>query len=507
MNNTFALEMRGISKSFPGVKALDDVNLEVRPGSVHVIVGENGAGKSTLMKVLSGLYIPDAGEIFIEGQQVTIKNPQHALDLGISIIQQELATAPEMTIAECIFLNREPAVGIPWLVNYKEMYAHAQQILDERNLHLSAHTKMKELSIAQKQMVEIAKAVSFQAKVIIMDEPTSAITEREVAELFDIVQELKANNVSVLYISHKMEELEQIADDVTILRDGKYIGSWPMRELTREVIISRMVGRDITHRYPKEETATDEVVLKAENLTIDKSFENISFELHRGEVLGLSGLMGAGRTEVARAIFGMDKLDGGELYVHGKKVRIKNPTDAIKNRIAMVTEDRRKYGVVLCRSILENISLPNLKKFRGWRGIDKKKERTEVAKYYDRLSIKSPNLETVTENLSGGNQQKVVLAKWLMSRPDIIIMDEPTRGIDVGAKFEIYQLMNEMTKEGISIIFISSELPEILGMCDRIMVMAQGEAMALIDRKDATQEKIMHYATGSDKMDMEGVSR
>lgn len=502
----YVLEMQHISKSFPGVRALDNVNLHVRRGTVHVIVGENGAGKSTLVKVLSGLHLPDEGRILIDNQQVIIRSPTQALEQGISIIQQELPCAPDLTVAESLFLNREPHRVAKWFVDYKAMYEKAQAILNERQLNLDAATKMKNLSIAQKQMVEIAKAVSFNARVIIMDEPTSAISEAEVEALFSTIRELTENGVSIIYISHKMEELERIADDVTVLRDGKYMGTKPMAELTRDKIISLMVGRDITNRYPKESVELGGTALEVTNLHSGKAVKNMSFRVRAGEILGIAGLMGAGRTEVARAIFGMDRKDGGDIEVNGQAVSIKSPTDAIRAGIAMVSEDRRRYGVVLCRSILENISLPNLGMFRRWYGIDKRSETREVAGYYKRLSIKSPTMDTVTNNLSGGNQQKVVLAKWLMSRPKVLIMDEPTRGIDVGAKYEIYRLMSEMVREGMAIVFISSELPELLGMSDRILVMALGEAVALIDRADATQENIMRYATGSSKMSMEEIA-
>ncbi len=495
-----SLSMQGISKRFPGVIALDDVNLNVKQGSVHCIVGENGAGKSTLMKILSGLYIPDTGDIFIDGECVEIKNPLDALRKGVSIIQQELSVAPELTVAEVIFLNREPMLLGGLAVDKKGMIRRAQDILSKRKLNIGAETKMKELSIAQKQMVEIAKSVSFNARVIIMDEPTSAISDREVEELFRTIKELKSNNVSVIYISHKMEELEQIADDVTILRDGKYIGTWPMSELSRDKIISMMVGRDLTNRYPKTQVDFGETVLEVKSLCAGdgKSFKDISFSIRAGEIYGLAGLMGAGRTEVARAIFGMDAIGSGDILMSGGNVTIKSPTDAIKNGIVMVTEDRRKYGVVLCRSILENISLPNLDMFTalGFH-VNKKKEKAAVKVIYDKLSIKSPTLYTPTSNLSGGNQQKVVLAKWLMANPKLLILDEPTRGIDVGAKYEIYQLMTQMAKQGIAILFISSELPEILGMCDNVTVMCEGKAATKLEREELNQETIMRHAVGS----------
>lgn len=497
MADNYSLEMRGICKRFPGVVALDNVNLKAHPGAVHCIVGENGAGKSTLMKILSGLYTPDEGEIFIDGEKVTIRNPIDALQKGISIIQQELAVAPDLTVAQTMFLNREPMNGI--IVNKKKMNEDTQKILDSQNLHVKADAFMKDLSIAQKQMIEIAKAVSFDAKVIIMDEPTSAISDREVEDLFKIIAELKKKGCAVLYISHKMEELDQIADDVTVLRDGKYIGSWPKSELTSSKIISLMVGRDISNRYPKEDIKLGETILEVKNLSdVDgKKYRDISFSIKAGEIFGLSGLMGAGRTEVARGVFGMDKVGSGEIYLNGEKIDIKNPSDAIKNGIVMVTEDRRKYGVVLMRSILENIALPNLDDLcKAGFLLDKKKEREECQKIFDDLQVKAPSLDTPAGNLSGGNQQKVVLAKWLLKNPKVLILDEPTRGIDVGAKFEIYQLMNKIAKQGVAILFISSELPEILGMCDNVLVMCEGDGKKQLKREEMSQEKIMEYAVG-----------
>ena len=498
MAGSHSLEMRNISKRFPGVVALDHVSLNVKSGTVHCIVGENGAGKSTLMKILSGLYVPDEGEILIDGEEVVIKSPVDAMQKGISIIQQELAVAPELTVAQAVFLNREPMKFGGLIVDSRKMEEETQAILDRQNLPIRATQKMKELSIAQKQMIEIGKAVSFDAKVIIMDEPTSAISDREVEELFRTIRQLRANDVAVIYISHKMEELAQIADEVTILRDGKYIGSWPMKELTPSMIISRMVGRDISNRYPKDNAVKENVVLEAEGLTAadGKSFRNISFTVHAGEIFGLSGLMGAGRTEVVRSIFGLDPLGSGTLRIEGKDTVIHNPTEAIRNGVAMVTEDRRKYGVVLVRSIRENISLPNLDLFSGPVMIDQRKEKEKCREIFDSLSIKAPSLETATANLSGGNQQKVVLVKWLLRTPKVLILDEPTRGIDVGAKYEIYQLMNQIANQGVAIVFISSELPEILGMCDRVLVMCEGKATGLLTREEMSQESIMRYAVG-----------
>lgn len=500
MNENYILQMVGITKQFPGVLALDNVNLNIRKGMVHVIVGENGAGKSTLMKILSGIYKPDKGKILMNGEEVIIQNPIHALEKGISIIQQELPTIPEISIEKNFFLGKEPYRIFKWLIDDKKIHQEAEAILKHHRIDISADTRMKELSIAQKQIIEIVKAVSSNSKVIIMDEPTSAITENEVGRLFKIIEELKNEDVAVIYISHKMEEIDQIADDITIIRDGKYIGTWKKGDIDSNRIISLMVGRDLTQRYPKVTIPIGEEVLSVNDLTIDGSFKNISFNVKAGEILGIAGLMGSGRTEVARSIFGFDKLDSGEIRIHGKEVKITSTMEAIKNGMAMVTEDRRRYGVVLTRSICENISLVSLKRFVKFLAINKKKEKQEVKQIYDRFLIKSPDLETRTDLLSGGNQQKVVLAKWMLSKPDVLILDEPTRGIDVGAKFELYRFISEMAEEGLAIIFISSELPELLGMADRILVMCQGEMTTILDRSQANQEEIMKFAVGLEYM-------
>lgn len=488
--------MVGITKKFPGVIALDNVNLGVRKGSVHAIVGENGAGKSTLMKILSGIYTPDSGSILIEGGKVDIRNPLDALSLGISIIQQELVTIPELTIAQNFFLGREPTIHFSWLVDYERMNDEAARILKEFHIGLNPKTKMKDLSIAQIQIVEIAKAVSTRAQIIIMDEPTSAITDDEVDNLFRMINDLTSSGAAVIYISHKIEEILKISDEITILRDGKYIGSWLMDEIDTNSIIKLMVGRDLKQRYPKRKVTLKDEILSIHNLTRKGKFSDINFSIRAGEILGVAGLMGSGRTEIMRAIFGLDKLDSGEIYLHGQKVNITCPSDAIYHKIAMVTEDRRKYGVILKGSVRQNISLVYLKLFIKLIIVNQKKEKETVTEFYNKFSIKSPSLDTRVEFLSGGNQQKVVLAKWMLSKPDVLILDEPTRGIDVGAKYELYRFITNLAQEGIAIILVSSELPELLGMADRILVMCHGKMTALLNCEQANQENIMKYAIG-----------
>nr|WP_122013618.1 sugar ABC transporter ATP-binding protein [Maliibacterium massiliense] len=501
MNDQLILEMAHIHKSFPGVKALDDVMLRVKKGSVHVIVGENGAGKSTLMKILSGLYAPDSGTIRLDGREVTIKNPMHARDLGISIIHQELNIIPYATVAQSIFLGREPYKKLKCLVDYKRMSEDARALLAQQQLEdINQDTLMKDLTVSKCQVIEITKAIAFDAKVIIMDEPTSAITEKEVEQLFAHIRALKARGVAIIYISHKLEEIAQIADEISVLRDGKYIGTYPAESVSNDELISLMVGRDISNRYPKEPVAWGDVVLEVKHLCSARAFEDISFSVRRGEILGVSGLMGAGRTEVMRAIFGLDAFDSGEIFIEDKRVVMKNPHVALEHGLAMVTEDRRRYGVTTIHSIRENIALPNLDMFKSGPFMNGKKERRAVREYFDKLSIKAPSMETRSGQLSGGNQQKVVLAKWLLRRPKILIMDEPTRGIDVGAKYDIYHIINDLVKQGIAIIFISSELPELLGMSDNILVMHEGRMTGYVSREEATSEKLMMYATGQENM-------
>ena len=493
------LEMRKITKSFPGVKALDGVQLRVRAGSVHVLVGENGAGKSTLMKILSGEHAVDAGEIFFKGVQLTHQNTRAALELGIAMIHQELSPVLDMTIAENIFLGREP-MRSRWLnlfVDFERMAHETQALLDRLGLPYRAGQKMRELSIAGMQLVEIAKAISRNAALVIMDEPTSAISDTEVAMLFRQIADLKARGVAIIYITHKMDEIFQIADDITIIRDGQYVGSGKAADYDQNSLIGLMVGRTISSIFPKETVAIGEVALSVRGATRHGVFQNISFEVRKGEILGLAGLIGAGRTEVVRAIFGLDPLDAGEVWLNGQKLELKKPTDAIRHGIAMVSEDRKAEGLVLCRSVQENISLANLEKFAPGLFLDLKAEAESGQKMRNMLQIKTANLNTVVGTLSGGNQQKIAIAKWLLRDLTVLILDEPTRGIDVGSKSEIHRLMTQFAKQGLAIIMISSELPEILGMSDRVVVMQEGKMRGELDRANATQENIMALATGA----------
>jgi inositol transport system ATP-binding protein len=493
----YVLEMRGITKRFPGVLALDRINLRVRPATVHVLVGENGAGKSTLMNVLSGTHSIDEGEVFFKGQKLDHVDTTAALRSGISMVRQELSPILGMTVAENVFLGREPMRGpFSAFVDFEKMYADTQALLDRLGLHISARSPMRDLSIASMQLIEIAKAISRDASLIIMDEPTSAISDKEVAMLFRQIADLKRHGAAIIYITHKMDEIFQIADDITVIRDGQYIDSNPASEYDEQKLISQMVGRTITSIFPKEEVPIGEEVLAVKNLTKTGVFKDVSFSVRKGEILGMAGLIGAGRTEVARAIFGLDPIDSGEIRLHGQTVQIQTPVDAIQGGIAMVSEDRKDEGLVLCRSVGENISLANLEKFERRFFINERLERAENARIIKLLQIKTPGASTIAETLSGGNQQKIVIGKWLLGDIKLLILDEPTRGIDVGSKSEIHKLMVELARKGLAIIMISSELPEILGMSDRIVVMSGGAVTGELSRVDATQESVMRLSTG-----------
>jgi len=487
--------MQHISKTFPGVTALDDVSFELRRGEVHVLLGENGAGKSTLMKILSGAYQKSAGRIFLHGQEVEIRNPKHAQDLGISIIYQELNLVPQLSAAENIFLGREPTKSLwgPGRIDRKAMQQAATQILTGLGAGVDVRRPVRELSIAQQQMVEVAKAISLEAKILIMDEPTSALTEKEIAELFARIRQLKAAGVSIVYISHRLEELFEIGDRVTVLRDGKNAGTHEIRGITKAELIRLMVNRELTNQFPKVRAGQGAEVLKVENLS-NNVLRNIHFSLHRGEVLGIAGLLGSGRTELARAIFGVDKIESGDIYVKGELQRIKSPRQAINLGMGFLTEDRKTQGLVLMLSVKENICLPSIERFSRLGLVKAKEEDRAAQRFVTELRIKTPGAHQKVINLSGGNQQKVVLSKWLCCQADIFIFDEPTRGIDVGSKAEIYQLMNRLTASGVAVIMISSELPEILGMSDRILVMHQGRITGELAADEATQEKLLHLA-------------
>ncbi|MDR1389553.1 MAG: sugar ABC transporter ATP-binding protein [Treponema sp.] len=495
---TYVLEMVKISKEFPGVKALNDVNLKVRPGKVHVICGENGAGKSTLMKVLNGSYTADSGDIFYNGKKVELKNIQGFLDMGIAMIYQELNPVMEMTIGENIFLGREPHHGA--FVDFKKMYLDTQVLLDRMHIDHDAKKKMKYLNIAGHQLIEIAKAISRDARVIIMDEPTSAISDTDVKILFQQIGILKSHNVAIIYITHKMDEIFKIADDITILRDGKWVESGLASNYTPQKLVTLMVGREIANIFPKDKNVPiGDVVLAVENLTQSEEnggrFKDICFELRAGEILGFAGLVGAGRTEVMRSVFGLDPYSTGKIILNGKSITIKSPLDAIKQGIAMISEDRRLYGLVVGRSAHENISLVNIRKYKKHLFVNDRAISIDAEKMKKMLNIKISGFKVKAEILSGGNQQKLVLSKWLVGDVKILIMDEPTRGIDVGAKAEIHKLMVDFARQGMAIIMISSELPEIIGMSDRVVVMQEGRINGILSREETTQETIMNLAT------------
>ncbi len=496
------LEMRDITKRFPGVLALDRVRLEVRYGEVHCLVGENGAGKSTLMKILAGAVPMDSGQIFLEGQPIQITSPYHAQQLGISMIYQEFNLIPYLSVAENIFLGREPRIPKTPFINWKQMYTEAQEVLERVGLKLDVRVPVAELSIAQQQMVEIAKALSIKAKIIVMDEPSATLTDHELKTLFELIKVLRRQDIGIIYISHRLEELYEIGNRVTVMRDGQYVGTHNVCDVIREDVIKMMVGRELTDEYPKVSFPRGEERLRVEGLTRKGAFYDINFSVHCGEIVGLTGLVGAGRTEVARAIFGADPIDAGRIYVDGREVKIGSPQEAIKNGIGLLTEDRKNQGLVLGMTIRENTTLANLKEITKGIFLNLAKERQVAENYVHDLQIRTPSIEQIAQNLSGGNQQKVVLAKWLFTQSRILIFDEPTRGIDVGAKSEIFKLMNRLLEEGVAILMISSELPEVLGMCDRILVMHEGHLVGELSREEATQEKIMQFATGYKKQNV-----
>jgi len=488
------LTIKNISKAFPGVQALNNVSFEVKRGVVHAICGENGAGKSTLMKIINGIYRPDSGEILIDGKAVTINSPIHARKLGIAMIHQELNYMPEITVEESFFVGNWPKDKYG-KVNWREIRERTLELLKREGLHYSPTTKLKDLSISDIQMLEILKAVSYNSEIIIMDEPTSAITQKEVDILFNKIRDLKAKGVSIIYISHKLDEVFEIADQITILRDGVIIETRNKEDYDMETVISQMVGRKMENNYPKEEVEIGEKILEVKNFSSSGKFKDVNFYLRKGEIVGFAGLMGAGRTEVMRALYGLDPYDTGEIIIEGKNVKINSAKSSIENNMIMLSEDRRRYGIIPVRDIKENVSLSSLKKFIYKGHLHKDEEIETVTEYCNSMNVKAPTLETLVENLSGGNQQKVILAKCMMTDPKILIMDEPTRGIDVGAKYEIYKLMVRFAKEGKGLIMVSSELPELIGMCDRIYVMARGKIVGELQRGEFSQERIMKHAT------------
>jgi methyl-galactoside transport system ATP-binding protein len=497
----YILEMNNISKSFPGVKALDGVSLKVRPGTVHALMGENGAGKSTLMKCLFGIYGIDEGEVILNGTPVKFEDAKDALKAGISMIHQELLPIPYRSVMENVWLGRYPVTGFgPFkFVNNKKMLQDTKAVFEELQMDIDPTTWVVNLSVSKIQSMEIAKAVSFKSKIIIMDEPTSSLTENEVGHLFRIIKKLRAEGVAIIYISHRMEEILKIADEVSIMRDGRSVGTYPAAELTTDIIINKMVGRDMSNRFPpRENRPSDDVVLKVEGFTSSdpKSFRNVSFDLRKGEILGVSGLVGAQRTELMETIFGLRPLAKGKLWVNGKEETITSPTQAIRRKMALLTEERRATGIFGILTVSDNVLAANWKSYVSRiRLLDLKRCDKDVKKSIDMLRVKTPSGKAFMQNLSGGNQQKVIFSRWLLTEPEILILDEPTRGIDVGAKYEIYTIIADLAKRGKSIIMISSELPEILGMSDRIMVMCDGRMTGILEGKSASQEEIMRLST------------
>ncbi len=479
------------------MQALDGVDFDLRSGEVHALVGENGAGKSTLVKVISGVHQPDAGEIRFQGQRVTFSNPLVAQQHGIAVIYQEPTLFPDLDVAENIFMGRQPLHPLAGRIDWSQMYDEASKVLGLLGVSLDFHTRVRDLSVAQQQMVEIARALSVNAQVLIMDEPTSALTLREVAELFNITRRLREAGTAIIFISHRLEEAFELADRITVLRDGHYVGTQTVRDVTLDKVINMMVGRTVDNMFPKEEVQQGETVLRVEDLTKEGLFRDVSFELHRGEILGLAGLVGAGRTEVARAIFGIEPADSGTIWVDGLEAHISSPKDALALGIAYLPEDRQQHGLVLPMTITHNVTLPILHEFAhlGW--IDQIAEEWKAQEFADRLDVRAAGIWQKVRQLSGGNQQKVVLAKWLAARPRILILDEPTRGIDVGTKAAVHRLMSTLAGQGLAILMISSELPEVLGMSDRIVVMYEGRVTGRFPRAEATQEKILAAASAS----------
>ncbi|KRF09782.1 sugar ABC transporter ATP-binding protein [Paenibacillus sp. Soil787] len=490
------LEMKGISKSFPGVKVLEQVDFTLHRGEVHALMGENGAGKSTLMKILGGIYTKDSGSITVNGNVYDIASPSMAQNLGIVIIHQELNMVPHLTVMENIFLGREFTYGKSKLINWRRMRQESHRYLSQLGLNIDPGTLVNELSVGQQQMVEIAKALSMQAEILVLDEPTAALTDREIEALFLVIASLKEKGVGMIYISHRMEEIFRICDQVTVMRDGHYIGTEYIANTTMDHLVKMMVGREIKDRFPKVKVTLGEEKLTVGGLTQKGKLHDISLTVRAGEIVGIAGLMGAGRTELAKALFGVTPIDRGTISINGKPVSIHKPIDAIHAGIGLITEDRKDEGLLLPLSVNDNLALPNLKILSSFGFMNRSKERELSDSMIKKLLIKTPNSEQKVGSLSGGNQQKVVIGKWLATSPQVLILDEPTRGVDIGAKKEIYDLMNELVSQGVAILMISSELPEVLGMSDRILVMHEGKISGEFTQEEATQEKIMLSATG-----------
>ena len=494
-NLKYVLEMENISKEFPGVKALDDVQLKLKPGTVHALMGENGAGKSTLMKCLFGIYEKNSGKILLDGVEVNFKSTKEALENGVSMVHQELNQVLQRNVLDNIWLGRYPMKG--FFVDEKKMYNDTINIFKDLDIKVDPRKKVADLPIAERQMIEIAKAVSYKSKVIVMDEPTSSLTEKEVDHLFKIIKKLKESGVGIVYISHKMEEIKMISDEITILRDGKWISTNDVSKISTEQIISMMVGRDLTERFPKKDNTTKEMILEVKNLTAlnQPSIQDVSFELYKGEILGIAGLVGSKRTEIVETIFGMRPKEHGEIILNGKTVKNKSPEDAIKNGFALVTEERRSTGIFSMLDVAFNSVISNLDRYKNKFRLLKNKDIEKDTKWIvDSMRVKTPSYSTKIGSLSGGNQQKVIIGRWLLTEPEVLMLDEPTRGIDVLAKYEIYQLMIDLAKKDKGIIMISSEMPELLGVTDRILVMSNGRVAGIVKTSETNQEEIMELS-------------
>lgn len=492
----YILEMKNIHKSFPGVQALNDVSFKVRPGTVHALMGENGAGKSTLMKCLFGIYKCDSGEIVLNGQRADFHGTLDAINHGIAMIHQELHPEPHMSVMENVWLGRFPVKGM--VVDFAKMARDTKELLRKLKVDISPYTLVKNLSVSQTQSIEIVKAVSYNANIIIMDEPTSSLTREETDRLFEIINDLRDEGSSIIYISHKIDEIKRISDEISIMRDGRMVGTWNANDISNDKIISNMVGRDLSNRFPPRKRAPGEILMEVEDFTSihDRSFQHVSFTLRKGEVLGIGGLVGAQRTELIEAIFGLRAIKSGKITLNGKEVTIKDPSDAMDNRLALLTEDRKNSGLFHILSVAENVYIASYKRLARLFGFIDRKQCNEIAKRsVKQLGVKTPSLKTPINFLSGGNQQKVLIARWLEIAPDILLLDEPTRGIDVGAKYEIYKIMEDLVESKKSIIFISSEMPELIGMSDRVMVMCEGRKIGELSDDDITEENIMRLAT------------
>ena len=495
MSDQILLEMKNISKTFPGVKALDGVSLTVRRGTVHALMGENGAGKSTLMKCLFGIYSKDAGKIFLEGREVSFKNPKDALEHGVAMVHQELNQALKRNVMDNIWLGRYPT-NLGFVTSEKKMYSETKKIFDQLGIKVDPRKRMSEMSVADRQMVEIAKAVSYNSEIIVLDEPTSSLTEQEVEHLFSIIDMLRERGCGIIYISHKMEEILRISDDITVMRDGTHIITEPAEKFTMDRIIKLMVGRELSNRFPERKGNIGETVLRVEGLSSRHNFvREVSFEVKKGEIVGFAGLAGAGRTEVIENIFGISERSAGKIYLDGKEVKNRNAREAIRNGFALLTEERRSTGIFGILDLRENTTVSSLGKYRGPLGLLREKKRRKDTEWaMSTMRVKAPSQRTKIRSLSGGNQQKVILGRWLLTEPEVLMLDEPTRGIDVGAKFEIYKLIAEFAERGKAVIMVSGELPELLGVCDRICVMSGGRLVGEVDAKSATQEDIMRLA-------------